>query len=223
MAPHTRYAMVVTTAVVGAGVVAFGAGSALPQQGDGATAALDKKNASQQSDVQTLTDASASQARSATVGRASRAQSRSGMPAPTIQPVWLRPAIGPLSSMFGPRWGTVHKGLDIAAPFGSTVHAASAGTVVRAGWFGGYGNVIIIDHGNGLESRYGHNSKVLVKAGDHVEAGTPISLVGSTGYSTGPHCHFEIRINDVPRDPLSWMKARGVDLTHWTNVSITSP
>jgi murein DD-endopeptidase MepM/ murein hydrolase activator NlpD len=128
--------------------------------------------------------------------------------------------VGPTSSRFGPRWGTFHYGQDIAAPYGSTVRASHAGVIVRAGWYGGYGNVVIIDHGNGITTRYGHNSKVLVKAGDKVAAGTPIALVGSTGDSTGPHCHFEVRVDDVATDPVPFMLARGVDLDKDINTSL---
>ena len=91
--------------------------------------------------------------------------------------------------------------------------AASAGTVIRAGWYGGYGQIVIIDHGDGVTTRYGHNSELLVSVGDHVEAGDGIAEVGSTGQSTGPHCHFEVRIDDVPEDPLSWLEDHDVSVT----------
>jgi murein DD-endopeptidase MepM/ murein hydrolase activator NlpD len=213
MAPRTRYAMVVTTAVVGAGVVAFGAGSALPQQQtDGANAALDRASAAQQDSPESAADIAANQTRTTSLGRASRAQNRPGTPQPEIIPEWIRPAVGPLSSLYAARWGTFHYGDDIAAPYGSTVRAASAGTVIMADWYGGYGKIVIIDHGNGITTRYGHNSKLLVKVGQHVDAGTPISLVGSTGYSTGAHCHFEVRRDGKPIDPMPFMEARGVKM-----------
>jgi murein DD-endopeptidase MepM/ murein hydrolase activator NlpD len=213
--------MVVTTAVVGAGVVAFGAGAALPEQStDGATAALDRASATAKDDA-TLTaqDAAADQARSVSIGRSSRAQSRAGSPAPQVLPDWVRPAKGPLSSLYGARWGAVHRGLDIAAPYGSTVVAASAGVVTLADWNGGYGKLVIIDHGNGVTTRYGHNSKLLVEPGQRVDAGTPIALVGSTGYSTGAHCHFEVRQGDEAINPLPWMENRGVNMASSVDTS----
>ncbi|CAM5179856.1 YD repeat-containing protein OS=Castellaniella defragrans OX=75697 GN=HNR28_001759 PE=4 SV=1 [Castellaniella defragrans] len=111
------------------------------------------------------------------------------------------------SSSFGWRQNPVsgryamHEGLDFPAPRGATIRAASGGAVVRAGPVRGYGRMVEIDHGNGLRSRYAHASRVLVKAGDFVRQGDPIAQVGSTGHSTGPHLHFEIRMADYPLDP----------------------
>lgn len=215
MAPRTRYAMVVTTAVVGAGVVAFGAGSALPPQTDGTTAALDKVNSLSGTDGE-----SGDAIRSVSTERASRAQRRAGTPVPKTVPQWTRPAQGPLSSLFAFRWGVMHKGLDIAAPYGSKVRAAAGGVVKLADWDGGYGKLVIIDHGGGITTRYGHNSKLLVKAGQRVEPGQFIAEIGSTGYSTGPHCHFEVRNGDVAINPMSFMKERGVDMSKDVNTSL---
>jgi murein DD-endopeptidase MepM/ murein hydrolase activator NlpD len=199
---------VVTSAVVGAGVVALGAGSALP--------ALGSPTAAGPSGVDVHQDVAPGAAKLTTAARgndrASRSQTRTAAPKPKANVTWLKPAQGPLSSTFGIRWGVLHAGLDIAAPFGSQVRASNAGTVTIARWYGGYGNLIEIDHGNGVKTRYGHNSKLLVHEGQKVAAGDLVSLVGSTGDSTGPHCHFEVRIDDKPVDPLPWMKARGLDL-----------
>jgi murein DD-endopeptidase MepM/ murein hydrolase activator NlpD len=126
---------------------------------------------------------------------------------------WVRPAIGPLSSPFGMRWGRLHAGIDFAARPGSIIRAASSGTVVLASWYGGYGNAVDIDHGNGLSTRYGHASEVLVSTGEYVTVGQPIALVGSTGDSTGPHLHFEVRQNGTPVDPLPFLAARGVEVS----------
>jgi len=215
MAPRTRYAMVVTSAVVGAGVVAFGAGSALPQQvpTDGATTALDKVSTTAAgAETQAAEDLAANQARSASVARASRSQIRTGAPAPKVMAEWLRPARGPLSSLYGARWGTTHFGLDIAAAYGSPIYAASDGVVEFADWNGGYGKLVIIDHGGGITTRYGHNSKLAVDPGDKVQAGDIIAYTGSTGYSTGAHCHFEVRRDDKAINPLPFMEARGVNM-----------
>lgn len=106
-----------------------------------------------------------------------------------------------LTSGFGPRWGTHHDGLDMAAPIGTPIYASDGGTVVRANYFAGYGLCVDIDHENGRMTRYGHCSKLLVSAGEKVYQRQQIALMGSTGHSTGSHLHFEIRINGVQVDP----------------------
>lgn len=118
--------------------------------------------------------------------------------------IW--PASGSISSKFGSRWGSKHTGLDIAVATGTSVNAAAAGKIIFSGWKGNYGNLIIIDHGNGYKTYYAHNSKLLAKVGQSVDKGTTISLSGSTGNSTGPHLHFEVRQNDEPLNPLSFLK-----------------
>lgn len=109
------------------------------------------------------------------------------------------------SSGFGARWGRLHKGIDLAVSVGTTVYAADGGTVTEAQYSGSYGNVVVIDHQNGQETRYAHNSKLLVKKGDKVYQGQAIAKSGNTGRSTGPHLHFEIRINGEPRNPLNYL------------------
>jgi murein DD-endopeptidase MepM/ murein hydrolase activator NlpD len=117
------------------------------------------------------------------------------------------PVSGKISSKYGPRWGRQHAGIDIAAPTGTDVFAFMGGKVTFSGWDdGGYGNLVIIDHGNGLQSYYAHNSKLLVKKGQSVSEGTLIADVGSTGNSTGPHSHFEVRENDSPVNPYNYIK-----------------
>lgn len=98
-----------------------------------------------------------------------------------------------------------HPGLDIAGTRGDSVIAPATGTVVKAGWQGGYGNLIEIDHGNGLITRYGHLSKINVAVGDSIERGELIGLIGSTGRSTGPHLHFEIRLGDKAINPRRFL------------------
>jgi murein DD-endopeptidase MepM/ murein hydrolase activator NlpD len=121
----------------------------------------------------------------------------------------IRPAQGRLSSGFGMRVHPIsrrrrlHAGIDIAAPTGTPIIAAAPGVVIFSGWRGGYGNAVIIDHGGGLSTLYGHCSRLLVKSGQRVKQGQRIALMGSTGYSTGPHLHFETRINGKPVNPLS--------------------
>jgi murein DD-endopeptidase MepM/ murein hydrolase activator NlpD len=117
--------------------------------------------------------------------------------------VW--PVPGPITSGFGPRWGSFHYGLDIGAGFGTPIHAAAAGTVIYAGWYDGFGNFVIVDHGGGLSTTYGHQSQIAVSVGEHVEQGQLIGYVGSTGFSTGPHLDFEVRVNGTPVDPLGYL------------------
>ena len=105
------------------------------------------------------------------------------------------------TSGFGPRWGRMHTGVDLAAPTGSPIYASDGGTVIRAGYYGGYGNCLDIDHGNGRVTRYAHCSKLLVSSGEQVYQRQQIALVGSTGNSTGPHLHFEVRLNGSAVNP----------------------
>ena len=115
------------------------------------------------------------------------------------------PVSGPVTSGFGSRWGRMHEGIDIAVGTGTPVHAAAAGTVIYAGWMEGYGNLVAIDHGNGLSTAYGHNSTLACSVGQTVSAGQVIAYSGSTGHSTGPHVHFEVRVNGSPVDPLGYL------------------
>ncbi len=123
----------------------------------------------------------------------------------------MYPTIGPVTSNFGwrthPILGTerFHSGIDFGADYGSLVYASERGRVIYADWYGGYGNAVIIDHGNGMTTLYGHCSELYVKDGDMVEKGQPISAVGSTGFSTGPHLHFELRANGEPIDPAVYL------------------
>lgn len=120
---------------------------------------------------------------------------------------YIYPAQGVLTSGFGWRWGRMHKGIDIAAATGTPISASASGTVTYAGWnAGGYGNLIELIHADGSTTLYAHNRRILVKVGDRVEQGQAIAEMGSTGYSTGPHCHFEIH----PRgkgavDPIAYL------------------
>jgi murein DD-endopeptidase MepM/ murein hydrolase activator NlpD len=98
-----------------------------------------------------------------------------------------------------------HSGLDIAADYGDTVVAADGGVVVHADWLGGYGKAVIIEHSNGLQTLYGHNSELVVSEGQAVSKGQMIARAGSTGYSTGPHVHFEVRQGGSPVDPTGYL------------------
>lgn len=119
---------------------------------------------------------------------------------------WTWPIQGGMhSSEFGPRWGSFHPGLDIAAPAGTPAVAARAGTVVFAGWDGNYGYCVMLDHGDGIKTRYAHASAVLVQVGQSVGQGAPVIKVGNTGYSTGPHLHFEVIVNGKPQNPRNFL------------------
>ncbi len=117
--------------------------------------------------------------------------------------IW--PVNGAVVSGYGLRWGRLHEGIDIAASTGTSIWAAAAGTVIYAGWLGGYGNLVVVDHGNGLSTAYAHASAILVAVGQTVSQGETLSLVGSTGNSSGPHLHFEVRVNGVAVDPLLYL------------------
>jgi len=120
----------------------------------------------------------------------------------------VRPVTGNITSRFGANESIrdhTHKGMDIAAPNGTDIKAAADGEVTYAGWMGGYGNLVIISHGNGIQTYYGHCSKLYVSKGDKVTAGDVIAAVGSTGNSTGNHLHFEIRKNGTQINPQKYL------------------
>lgn len=115
------------------------------------------------------------------------------------------PTEGKVFSGFGPRRGRFHAGIDISAPKGTPIKAAADGIVVRAAWRRGYGKTILLDHGNGIMTRYAHCNTMLCRIGYRVTAGQTIATVGRTGRSTGPHLHFEVIINGKHRDPEKYL------------------
>lgn len=129
-------------------------------------------------------------------GSVNRPASASGL-------IW--PTSGPLTSGFGMRWGAMHQGIDIAPPHGTPVYAANSGTVIFSGNQGGYGILILIDHGDGLVTAYAHLSGIVTGSGTSVGRGQLIGYVGNTGNSTGPHLHFETRVNGVAQNPLNYL------------------
>jgi murein DD-endopeptidase MepM/ murein hydrolase activator NlpD len=116
--------------------------------------------------------------------------------------IW--PVSGPVVSGFGMRWGRMHTGIDIGVGYGTPIHAAASGTVIFAGWMGGYGNFVIVDHGGGLSTAYAHQSSIAVGGGT-VSQGQVLGYVGCTGHCFGPHLHFEVRINGSAVDPLGYL------------------
>jgi len=192
--------------MVGAGVVALAAGAIIPEtdgpgagSGDATTIAMsvsDRLNA---------------------VDKANRSEDRPG-PAVSVDQgapdLWLLPLKVPyvITTLYEMRWGSFHAGVDLAAAYGTPYYAAHSGTVIVARWYGGYGNGVVVDVGNGIQTIYGHASRLNVTEGQHVEAGDLLGWVGSTGYSTGNHLHYEVHVNDSPVDPMNFMLAHGVDI-----------
>lgn len=150
--------------------------------------------------------------RKAQAQKNSGSSSRGGSIVATGRFTWPVPGYSRISSSFGYRVhpvlgvGKLHTGTDIAAPSGANVVAADGGVVIQSGWLGAYGKAVIIDHGNGISTLYGHNSSLLVSAGQEVSQGQVIARVGMTGLATGPHSHFEVRINGTPTNPMQYFK-----------------
>lgn len=140
-----------------------------------------------------------------------RAQSGDSAPIGTGTYTWPAPGYSSITSSFEMRYHPIlkvrklHTGIDIGAPAGASIVAADSGKVLSAGWSGGYGQAVIIDHGGGMSTLYGHQSRMLVSAGQSVTKGQVIGKVGSTGWSTGPHLHFEVRKNGTPVNPMGYL------------------
>ena len=155
----------------------------------------------------------------ATIASLNEAMRSIAAPPPDLTPVIANPAPGRESSGFGWRDDPIHgnrrfhSGTDMRAPKGTPVHAAGDGVVIIAGRQHGYGTVIYLDHGGGIVTRYGHLSKIEVKKGDVIEAASEIGLVGATGRATGPHLHFEVRIDGHAVDPVLAMTVAGLERT----------
>jgi murein DD-endopeptidase MepM/ murein hydrolase activator NlpD len=116
--------------------------------------------------------------------------------------IW--PVSGPVTSGFGMRWGRMHEGIDIGVPTGTAIHAVAAGTVIYSGVMGGYGNIVVVDHGGGVSTAYAHMSAIWISGGT-VPQGASLGAVGCTGHCFGPHLHFEVRVNGAPVDPLGYL------------------
>ncbi len=203
--PSARSAGVVLTAVVAAAVVAFGAGAVLPDSD-----ALRRATGNSMISL-TVND------RLSAADKANRSDDRPD-PASSVDlgapDVWLLPlhCDYEITTLFAMRWGVLHNGVDLACGCGTPYYAAHDGVVEIAHYNGGYGNEIMLDNGNGAETIYGHGSQLLVTEGQHVKAGQNIGLIGTTGFSTGCHLHFEVHYNKVLIDPIPFMKDRGVDI-----------
>lgn len=205
--PSARYAGVVLAAIMGAIVVVLGAGAVLPDH-----------DAQRYADNTAMLESNNIVDRFSAADSANRSDSRPG-PASTVDQgkpdLWVLPLHYnyEITTLFAMRWGVLHNGVDLAAPLGTPYYATHDGIVEIAGDNGGgYGNEIMLDNGNGIETIYGHGSVLFVHVGDHVYAGENIGLVGSTGFSTGDHLHYEIHVDKKLIDPIPFMKAHGVDI-----------
>jgi murein DD-endopeptidase MepM/ murein hydrolase activator NlpD len=189
--------------------------AALQQQSDAITAQLQARAAAQAAEAAAAKAAAAAgnQPASGSSGATSPADDAPASAAlPSSSGVFIAPLDSyTITSPFGyrvhPIYGTtlLHTGVDMAAPEGTPIHVAASGVVVSAGWIDGYGNATIVDHGGGLATLYGHQSAILVSEGQKVTQGQTIGRVGCTGSCTGPHLHFEVRVNGTPVNPLNYV------------------
>jgi murein DD-endopeptidase MepM/ murein hydrolase activator NlpD len=180
--------------------------SQLASDRDRKKVSLDELSAQERAEAEEIDALQAESANLAAQIQAAQSAAQRNGTSPAANPGGFQwPVAGPVTSPFGWRWGRMHEGIDIAVPSGTPVHAAAAGTVIYAGWMGGYGNLVVIDHGGGIATAYGHNTSLAVAVGQQVGQGQVISYAGSTGHSTGPHVHFEVRVNGSPRDPLGYL------------------
>jgi len=209
--PRSRYAVVVTSAFVGAGIVALGAASNMPDQKAVSPEVLKNLEsahlASEALNDRSGTDHAASRGEDRTVAKAEVS------PEQAAADVWMLPMEEyTFTSPYGVRWGKLHAGIDLADPEGTPFKAVHAGEVTRAGYYGGYGNSITVRNADGTEVIYAHARRLLVRTGDRVKAGQVVGEVGNTGASYGTHLHLEIHVNGEPTDPIPFLRERGVDI-----------
>jgi murein DD-endopeptidase MepM/ murein hydrolase activator NlpD len=208
--PRSRYAVVGAAAFVGAGVVALGAGNLPDAKALDPSVIKNLDRASLTSEDLANRDADSERAsRDAERGETTTKLSEEEAQAE----VWLLPLQEfDFTSAYGIRFGQLHAGIDLATTEGTPFKAIHAGKVTAAGFNGGYGYAITVEQSDGTEIIYAHARRLLVQAGDTVQAGQPIGLVGNTGYSYGPHLHVEIHVNGEPTDPIPLLRANGVDV-----------
>ncbi|SNS88112.1 Peptidase family M23 [Asanoa hainanensis] len=204
--PRSRYAIVVTGAFVGAGVVALGA-SAMPD-----AKAVDPQILA---DLHGATVNNALQDRADQAGKASRSERTDKMETSLNDSpdVWQLPLSGyTFTNPYGMQGDQLRAGIDLVAPEGTPFAAVHGGVVKEAGWIGGYGMAVIIDHGDGTDVIYAYARQVLVKKGQEVKAGDMIGLVGSTGHAYGSQLHLETHVDGQSTDPIPFFRERGVDI-----------
>jgi murein DD-endopeptidase MepM/ murein hydrolase activator NlpD len=182
-----------------------GARNQLAQSKDEQAADLSQLSAKDRALADEIAQEQASSNQLAAAIRAAQARTSQGPTATPSSAGLIWPVNGPVTSPFGPRWGSFHYGIDIGAPTGTPIAAAAAGTVIYCGWESGYGNLVVIDNGGNLATAYAHQSSIAVSCGQHVDQGQTIGYVGCTGHCFGPHLHFEVRIGGSPVDPLGYL------------------
>ncbi|MBM2619266.1 M23 family metallopeptidase [Actinoplanes sp. LDG1-06] len=208
--PRSRYAVAVTAAFAGAGVVALGAAN-LPDQKQ-----IDPQALTAQGSVQSVDEAIAE--RDAGTDAASRSNNRGAAQTQVSAEqaeadAWLLPLEDyDFTSAFGVRWNKLHAGIDLAAPEGVPFKAVHGGEVTQAGYYGAYGYSVTIKDDEGREFIYAHARRVLVKKGDVVKAGQVLGQVGNTGASYGTHLHLEVHVDGSPTDPIPLLRQHGVDI-----------
>ncbi|GIF98165.1 M23 family metallopeptidase [Catellatospora citrea] len=202
-----RYAAVLATAAVGAGAVALSTGAAID----------DAKPDVAAGEVAAYAQSRELSARAEAAERANRADERASTLAASTADGWVLP-LHEYELRTG--HGDSRPGIDLTGlPEGTPFAAVHAGTVAQAGWNGAFGYSVIVDHGDGVQTVYAHASKVLVKVGQQVEAGTEIGLLGNSGLSRSPHLHLEVHVDGAVQNPLTWFQKRGLDF----DLEIESP
>jgi murein DD-endopeptidase MepM/ murein hydrolase activator NlpD len=165
---------------------------------------LSTLSSSERAEASEIDSLQAASERIAAAIRAAQAKDRGPTQTPSNAGlIW--PVSGPITSPFGWRWGRMHQGIDIGVSYGTPIHAAAGGTVIYCGWEEGYGNFVVLDHGGSLATAYGHQSQIAVTCGQSVDQGQVIGYVGCTGHCTGPHLHFEVRVDGNPVDPMGYL------------------
>jgi murein DD-endopeptidase MepM/ murein hydrolase activator NlpD len=231
--PRGRYALLTVALLAGIGVAGFSAATAGAHPASHTPTAMDVQAHAQTPVSAQQTPLTPTSAATSSPEPSISAATPTGTPEPSTAPLgyaraqqkerpvvvveakWVHPMPGAaVTSCFGQRWGRLHAGVDLASPSGTPIRAAGAGTVVLAGVEGGYGNAVLVDHGNGYLTHYGHMSAIVVKVGQKVATGEQIGNEGSTGHSTGPHLHFEVHKGTYknPIEPTAWMHEHGVDI-----------
>jgi murein DD-endopeptidase MepM/ murein hydrolase activator NlpD len=188
--------------MVGAGIVALGAQHALPQTALASEAAA--------IDASSVDGTSLADRQAAGADRASRAERGAPVNAAHTTGTWRLPLMA--YTISSPFEAGHNPGVDFAAPEGTPYYSVSDGTVILARWNAGMGYTAMVDHGNGVVTVYGHSMTVTVKEGQQVKAGDSLGLTGNSGYSTTPHLHFEVQVDDAVTDPSAFLADRGVDL-----------
>jgi len=209
--PRSRYAVVTTAAFIGAGVVAIGAASNLPDQKAVNPEVLQGlESAHVASDALAARDNNNAASRGEDRGAVSKTKVNADEAANDI---WLLPLDDyTFTSPYGIRWGKLHAGVDLAAPEGMPYKAVHGGKVIQAGYYGGYGYAVTVQNTDGTEVIYAHSRRVLVQVGQEVKAGQVLGEVGSTGNSYGTHLHLEVHVHGQPCDPIPFLRDRGVDI-----------